>query len=107
MNDIPIPKVLETVFEDVPGQVKRDIDDGVDKLLALPIQIDRDLAELVVVTSKVPNKVADVLYQLPGQTPSNIDAFMETVKEGLEYGDLPEAQRGERLRRITDLIPGI
>lgn len=98
------PKIVQVLVEDVPDQMMDDIDEGVDKLLGLPFKIDEDVATLVVMASKQPEKVAETLYELPGTAPENVDNLVDTLKEGFEYKGGSEETRGERMRRVTDVI---
>lgn len=99
----PPPKLVEVLTKDIPEQMMNDIEDNLEKLMKLPVQIDEDLATLVLIASKQPEKVADTLYNMPGSAPKDVDNLLDTIREGFEYeGD--EESRGERLRRITDVI---
>lgn len=99
-----IPALVEALMVDLPEEMRNNFEDAAKRLLSLPLKIDRDLAMLLVFAAEKPKRLQEELYHLPGRVPDNIDAFLQTVLEGVEYGDLDEGERGERLRRITDLI---
>lgn len=99
-----IPQTVEALMRDVPDEAKETIERDAKRLLQLPLKIDKDVAKLLVLASRKPGEVTDIVYNLPGDIPDNVDRFLETLREGIEYGDMDEEMRGERLRRITDVI---
>ncbi len=102
--DVP-PRVLDYLFEEAPDKVAHAVEEDTARLMALPAKIDRDLATLLVFIAHEPRKVVEDLYEAPGEVPGQTQGFVETVREGMQYGgDQSEKSRGERLRRITDLI---
>ena len=98
----PVPEGVRVLVEDIPEEIIQTIDRDLTRLVTLPLKIDQDVAVFLTVLSKQPAKVGDALYDAPSDAPKNVDGLFETIKEGFEYDETVD--RGERLRRITDVI---
>ena len=101
--DVP-PRVLDYLFENMPEEVAQNVEFDTARLMSLPAKIDEDIATLMVFLTYEPREVLDDLYEMPGDLPGQLRGFVETLREGLEYSEMEEKDRGERMRRITDVI---
>lgn len=100
-----VPEVVQTLMKDIPEEMQETIERDAQRLLKLPMKLDKDTAKLLLILAEQPAKVTETLYHLPGQLPENVEKMVETVREGFQYTDeTSEKSRGERMRRVTDVI---
>lgn len=100
-----VPRTVDVLMKDVPKELQESIERDAQRLLRLPLRMDKDVAKLLILLSKKPGEVTDVIYNLPGTLPTNVDLLIQSVQESLEFDELGgETIRGERLRTLTDWI---